>query len=253
MIVLLFLLVLASLAHSACVYGQSHWALNSTVWPTPSLTLCSVNWRDLMAVECVKMARPLNAPWILVFHQYATAQLNLATLTPLDWINYSITLAPLNQTLLSLGDSLERGCANISLWWQQEQVMLYNALSLLRLFNGGTLGPGPCNPMPMQSTNPYYSHVSPDLILIPFQGGDGNMTVISYSLLYDEYRVRAFIVTFAAIALCIITVQTCVICLYANKKRKFFIARTGQEEPSAPLPVERGHAQADHNGAYDIL
>lgn len=248
LVIVLSLLACVREATSACVQGQAYWASNTSVWPYyNNATLCGASWRDLLRVQCVKMALPVNAPWVLVFHQYASAALNLASLGASDIINYSSTVATINATLLYVSDSLERACeANISTWWSQEQVPLYQALATLRLFNAGASGPGACGvPATLTPQSPFYSVITPDLILIPYDSqpnapSDGNatgiptsVTVVTYSLLDDEYRYRAFLIATSVIATVVCVILACVIGLYVNRKRTFHLAQKKRKEDDA--------------------
>ena len=219
-----------------CVYTQLYWIRNATVkWP--DTLMCGIRWKELMAIDTVKMANPSNMYWVIAFHQYATIQLNIAMIKD-HYPDYSIDVNTGN-SILFIGDSIERSCDNISHWSSSSSEidinMIYTMLDRIRHFNHGMNGPRLC---PNQfdgsssSSSSFYFYNTPDMIIIPSNASsaDDNNTS-KYSLLTVEYHFRQFTLSTSVIAcFVLIPIMTLVIGVIYERRRQFNFTKKQQRQ-----------------------
>lgn len=286
-VILLLLNTINSQSTPLCVHTQMHWLKSLKDWPSimtlenedglnmRDVRMCNTTYESMMQIESLKLVRRENMLWLSTFHQYCTAQLNKLKLVN-DMIigmhsgasNNATTAAlfQLDNAINIVGDTLERYCQDMASFQQTNDFMLYYYMEALHLFNtGGIQGLPTCNTSSnrIEASSLYYKQL-PDLIIIPFiRSNDPNETMemmtgnhsqsiidrlLMYSLLDDNYRARAFLLSSCIISYCvIIPALIAVIYFMRDSRRKLLttlpvntLLKKGEveeeeERPSNPL------------------
>lgn len=260
-----------------------YWLNNRGEWPSVMLSqdmgsvsmrdlqMCNTSYESIMLIETLKLTHRQNMLWVASFHQYCTAQLNKIKLVN-DLVigihtetlnNTENTLYQLENALITMGDTLERYCQNMSDFQHVNDFTIYYYMEMLHLFNTGSFrGVTTCNlsSNQIEQSSLYYKHL-PDLIIIPFLNttmieNETTTTVNStsiidrikmYSLLDDRYRITMFLtVTDAFAYFLIIPVLLYIILFMKDSKIRIITTRMdsdnegGEVERRNPLYVDDG-------------
>ncbi len=213
---LLTILYINGLYCQNCTQTQAYWGQNNT-WPNTinDTTLCHTQWRDIMAIDTMRMTIPSNQYWVVASHQYITARLNMEIM--------SSSSVEVDNAILWLGDSLERACANLSGWASEDiHHSVYNAIEVLRKYSYQY----ECQVNDTGMIDALYFLHTPDLLVIPENFTLGfNKTFIS-SLLGETYRQREYTLSGTVLGcLVIIPILCLVICLLSNYRRKYYLKK----------------------------
>lgn len=123
-------------ATSHCVYTIYGWAQRAAGQQMPTDTLCRDAWTLLLRKDAAQLIVTDNQLWLLTAQQYIMAQLN-QRIALANGAN-ATRIEPIQRATMLLGDSLERGCGNVSQWSirdpQRQQLM-----TLLTNFNHGQM------------------------------------------------------------------------------------------------------------------
>jgi hypothetical protein len=281
---------------SPCIYPQHYWLNHDNEWSSivKGRSICDTPYPQLMSIDSLELVNADNMYWLTSFHQYCIALLNVANISVSiqNASSSSSSSLPsytlLNNGLLSMGDSLERHCNNMSAF----QMTNNQIAQMIFLFNNGGLIPL-CN-MTMTtaaySSSLYYRH-NPDLIIIPIintsysplppppphhteNSSLNNETALStiikssiiarliyYSLLDDEYRVRVSLLILVLVAYCgVIPLLALIIMFIQSHKRDFavfnpthihqenMVVVVGMKNPNVGYP-----SSSDNEIALDVV
>lgn len=188
-----------------------------------------------MAIDTLRMVMPANQFWVAASHLYITARLNEALAPP------NTTTPLVSNALMWLGDSLERVCANVSVWSLDERLDVFHVLETLRRYNtdGEQCGDG----VNMTETL-YYIHTA-DLLVIPANLTLATNKTLTYSLLGDEYRYRQFLLSGAVVGCLVgIPVLSIIIILLLDRRRRYYASKhkaTGKRSGSVQIGSNRGY------------
>ena len=238
---LFYLLSLFFIVHcsaTTCHYQQLYWLnLNESQWPVQEARLCDVPWYSILSIDTLRMTNRSNQLWVVGAHQYITARLNEAMSNDTD-----ITT---KESLLWLGDSLERACLNLSEWRVTSEA--YTSIERLRLYN--TL----CDIIPPLATGTlsalYYIQTT-DLLVIPVNMSLRYNKTLSYSLLSDEYRFRQFTMSGAVVGCLVgIPVLTIIIVILLERRRKYHLSKKKIKSP-VTIGSSRGGGKASSSTLY---
>lgn len=224
-----------------CTYTQLYWLDNSNELSDTLHSSCGIPWKKIMLIDTVKMAIPSNMYWVIAFHQYVSVLLNIDNIEKYQQTKYNMTAIDneynVSMLIHFIGDSLARGCNNINQWPSQydDRNLIYNALSILRRFNNGEIGPGRCKSEFSNTTtsipSTFYSFNTPDMIIIPKMLSNSRNNSIIYSLLTLEYKFRQVTLSSSVIACFIlIPILCCIIACIVNKRRQFSLNKSNKKK-----------------------
>lgn len=224
----MWLLLLLGSCSAYCTYTQSYWlqsALGANTGPS-GLSLCNTDWNTIMALDCFQVREADTAYWLMVFHQLYTGYynsefiadtytLNVSDINPLD--DYYDTSA-VNLSLLTLTDSLQRSCANISQWAKNARYDPNVQLSLKTLvnFNDGISLPGGCTDEFANVTVFSFAHES-DLFIANF-----NVYPLNEARVTRLYQVQTLLFIGCGLAYCfLLPALVFYLILKSNEQRKY--------------------------------
>jgi hypothetical protein len=212
----MFLLLLISLVASQCTYTQTYW-IDASVRLNLTDKLCGIEWAQLLRIDPSRMIIQANAPWIVAFHQYASAVLNQR--------RTNLTTRKLNQAIAALGYSLEMACHNLSQWQSPP-----GAITLLYQFNhgqfNGTMLACQDEFNDVVDGDSFYYFNTPDMIVV--RDGATNMTTLRS--VYDSlFNTQLGLYIGIALFGCFIGFLLLKLVMIRSDKRRYFWAKRKHE------------------------
>lgn len=208
----MFLLLLISFVASQCTYTQTYW-IDAAERLNLTDKICGVDWTQLLRIDPSRMIIQANAPWIVAFHQYASAVLNQR--------RTNLTTRKLNQAIASVAYSLEISCHNVSQWQSPP-----GAVTLLYQFNHGIFN-GSSLACQDEFTNvvdsdAFFYFNTPDMIVL--RDGATNMT--SLRSVYDSvFNTQMGLYIGIALFGCFIGFLLLKLVMIRSEKRTYFWAK----------------------------
>ena len=207
----MFLLLLIATVASQCTYTQTYW-IDAAERLNLTDKMCGIAWAQLLRIDPSRMVLQSNAPWIVAFHQYASAILNQR--------RTNFTTKKLNQAISALGYSLENACHNLSQWQSPP-----GAVTLLYQFNHGPLA---CQDEfgDVVDGDSFYYFNTPDMIVV--RDGATNMTTLRS--VYDSlFNTQLGLYIGIAVFGCFIGFLLLKLVMIRSDKRRYFWAKKKQE------------------------